>query len=146
MISFKSRKGKERQDDSGDKEAITSIIDKDMVIVGDLSFNGKTMLDGRVEGNVRGKYLIISESGNVVGDIEAEVVICQGRVKGNIRAARLHARNSATITGMLEVEDLAVDSGASLNGEVKARTQDLRLVEEKKEAPAQKKRWEMEAR
>ena len=100
MISFRSKRGKERRE--GDKEAITSIINKDMVIVGDLSFNGKTMLDGRVEGNVRGEYLIISESGNVVGDIEAsEVVILEG---------------NSTVIGDVTTKKLIIEEGAVFNG------------------------------
>ena len=112
-----------------DKAAINSILDEGMFVAGDVSFKGKARVDGRIEGNVRGDYLILSESGIIVGDIEVEVVVCQGRVDGNIKAEKLHAQHAAKISGSLDVIDLTVDSGASLNGDVKAHTQDLRLLE-----------------
>jgi cytoskeletal protein CcmA (bactofilin family) len=112
-----------------DKDAINSILDEGMFVAGDISFKGKARVDGRIEGNVSGDYLILSESGIIIGDLEAEVVVCQGRVDGNIKAEKLHAQHAAKISGSLDVIDLTVDSGASLNGDVKAHTQDLRLLE-----------------
>ena len=112
-----------------DKEAINSILDEGMSVKGDISFKGKARVDGRIEGNVSGDYLILSESGIIIGDLEAEVVVCQGRVDGNIKAEKLHAQHAAKISGSLDVIDLTVDSGASLSGDVKAHTQDLRLLE-----------------
>ena len=112
-----------------DKAAINSILDEGMFVTGDVSFKGKARVDGRIEGNVRGDYLILSESGIIVGDIEVEVVVCQGRVDGNIKAEKLHAQQAAKISGSLDVIDLTVNSGASLNGDVKAHTKDLRLIE-----------------
>ena len=112
-----------------DEGTITSILDEGVCVTGDISFKGKARVDGRIEGNVRGDYLILSESGIIIGDIEVEVVICQGRVDGNIKAKKLHAQQAAKICGNLDVIDLTVDSGASLKGEVKAHSQDLRVVE-----------------
>ena len=114
---------------TADKAAINSILDEGMFVAGDVSFKGKARVDGRIEGNVRGDYLILSESGIIVGDIEVEVVVCQGRVDGNIKAEKLHAQQAAKISGSLDVIDLTVDSGASLSGDVKAHTKDLRLIE-----------------
>ena len=114
---------------ASDKAAISSIIDEGMIVTGDVSFKGKARVDGRIEGNVKGDYLILSESGIVIGDIEAQIVACQGRVDGNIKAEKLHAKHAAKIRGSLDVIDLTVDSGASLSGDVKAHSQDLRLVE-----------------
>jgi len=114
---------------AGDKVAINSILDEEMSVTGDISFKGKARVDGRIEGNVRGDYLILSETGIIIGDIEVEVVVCQGCVDGNIKAEKLHAQHAAKISGSLDVIDLTVDSGASLNGDVKSHSQDLRLVE-----------------
>ena len=112
-----------------DKGPINSILDEGMAVAGNLSFKGKARVDGRIEGNVSGDYLILSESGIIIGDIEVQVFVCQGRVDGNIKAEKLHAQNAAKISGSLDVIDLTVDSGASLNGDVKAHFQDLRVVE-----------------
>ena len=46
---------------------------------------------------------------------------------------------AATINGTLEAVDLAVESGAKLNGEVKPHTQELHLVEGTAQPQAQSK-------
>ncbi len=112
-----------------DKDAITSILDKEMTVTGNISFKGKARLDGRIEGNIKGEYLILSESSEIVGDIEADIVVCQGRVNGNIVAKQFFAKKGGTINGSLETTDLSVESGAALNGEVKASSQKLRLLQ-----------------
>ena len=109
--------------------AITTILDQETLIVGDLTFKGKARLDGRIEGNIKGDYLIVSDSASVCGDIEAGTVVCYGRIDGNVRAEKIQAMAAAAINGSLEAKDLAVESGAQLNGEIKPHSQELRLVE-----------------
>lgn len=128
-MGFFGKKGKQGNGSFEDNSAITSILDQEMLVVGDVTFKGKTRLDGRVEGNVQGDYLIVSESGSVNGDIDAQVVICHGQVDGNIRAEKIQAMHAAIINGSLVAEDLAVESGAKLSGEIKALSQELHLVE-----------------
>ena len=60
MLFFK-KDGMEESD--MDKETVTSIIGKDMHLQGDVNFKGKLRLDGKAEGNVRGEYLILGETG-----------------------------------------------------------------------------------
>lgn len=112
----------------GNKDAVTSIIGQDMQLVGDISFKGKLRLDGKAEGNIQGDYLILGDTGFVVGDIVANIFVCSGRVQGNVNVKKLHVIKSGTINGKVETTDLAVESGAALNGEIKSRTKDLRLV------------------
>ena len=108
--------------------AITSIIGNDMTIVGNVSFKGKARLDGKIEGNIDGEHLILSDSAGIKGDIDAETVVCQGQVDGDVKANDLSVKSGGIINGKVETTNLLVESGASLNGEIKSRTKDLRLV------------------
>jgi len=110
------------------KDADTSIIGKEMMMVGDVSFKGKLRLDGKIKGNVKGDCFILGETGNVTGDISVDSFTCQGQVDGNVNAKKLHVITDGTINGKVEATDLSVESGAALNGEIKSRTKDLRLV------------------
>ncbi len=110
-------------------DAITSIIGKEMTIIGDISFEGKVRVDGNVEGNVMGDYLVLSNSGNINGDIEAKVLVCHGQVDGNVKVQQLFLKKDGTINGRLETNDLSVESGGILNGEIKAHDKDLQLIE-----------------
>lgn len=109
-------------------DAITSIIGKDMQLVGDLSFKGRLRLDGRAEGNIKGEYLILGEEGVVNGDVACDIFVCSGKVEGNVNVKKLHVIKGGVISGKVETLDLTVESGAFLNGEVKSKNQELRLV------------------
>lgn len=126
MRIFKSRKT------SGPKDfgsgPITSIVGKDMVIKGDISFQGKLRLDGKIEGDVQGENLILGETGHITGDVEVQVFVCHGTVSGDLKVQKLFAVDGCKIHGAIQTVDLSVESGASVCGEVKASSNDLRLV------------------
>lgn len=116
-------------------EAISSILCKDMTVTGEVSFKGKTRVDGTVEGNMRGEYLVLSETGTIHGDVDVVHFVCQGRVDGNVLAKMMEIKKSATINGRIETGNLSMESGASLNSDVKTGGNDLPSVAKK--APPQ---------
>lgn len=109
-------------------EMITSVIGADMQMAGDISFKGKLRLDGKAEGNIRGEYLILGETGTISGDVAVSTFVCSGRVEGTVNVKKLYVVKTGFIEGKVETTDLAVESGAVLNGEIKSRSQELRLV------------------
>lgn len=114
-----------------DSEAISSIIDKDMTITGEVSFKGKTRIDGTVNGNIDGEHLILSENGKVIGDIHVSSFNCYGSLQGNVTATLLTARKNCTIMGKLKASSLNVEPGASIEGEIKAAAEISPLEETK---------------
>ena len=118
-----------------ENEAISSIIDKSMTITGELSFKGKTRIDGTVNGNIDGEHLILSETGKVVGDIQVSSFNCYGSLDGNVKATMLTARKNCSIVGKLEASSLNVEPGASIEGEIKAAAE-IAPLEESKDATA----------
>ncbi len=109
-----------------DSEAISSIIDKSMTIAGELSFKGKTRIDGTIKGNIDGEHLILSETGKVIGDITVSSFNCYGTLEGNVKATMLNARKNCSIHGKLEANSLTVEPGASIQGEIKAAANNLK--------------------
>ena len=108
---------------SGGGDVITTIISKDMRIKGEMSFKGKTRIDGIIEGNIKGDHLVLSESGKVYGDLELITLICHGSVEGNVKAQQVTAHSSSSLKGNLVAASLTVESGAKLNGEVSSSSQ-----------------------
>ena len=102
------------------KETISSILSKDMAIDGEITFKGKARIDGLVNGDVTGEHLVLSQSGKIIGDVTVESLVCHGTIQGNIEAKVLTAHPTAYIQGVLAASNLTVESGASLNGEIKA--------------------------
>ena len=118
------------------KITINSIVGQGMTISGDLSFSGKLKLDGDINGNVQGEYLIIGKTGTITGDVHTETCTCQGKVFGNIKSRDLTVIKGCRIEGNVETVNLAVEAGASLIGEVTVDDKDLRLIKTGS-APAQ---------
>jgi cytoskeletal protein CcmA (bactofilin family) len=111
------------------QEAISSIIGLEMAVNGDISFKGRMKVDGKIIGNVKGEHLILSNTGVITGDVDTDIFICQGRVDGNVKVKKMTVMKKGGINGKLEAVELEVEFGASLSGEIKARTQDLRLIQ-----------------
>lgn len=108
-----------------ESEAISSIIDKSMVIKGEISFKGKARIDGSVTGNIEGEHLILSETGKIFGDITVNSFNCYGSLEGNITAQMVTARKNSAIRGKLEANSLTVEPGAAIQGEIKAAADQL---------------------
>jgi cytoskeletal protein CcmA (bactofilin family) len=119
----------EQEIQKAEGEAISSIIDKSMLITGEISFQGKAMIDGSVMGNINGDHLVLSKSGKINGDIRVSTFTCYGELIGNIQAKIVTARKDCIIRGKLEAGSLTVEPGALMDGEIKAATQELRLIE-----------------
>lgn len=103
--------------------AISSIIGQDMSINGDLSFQSKIQVDGRIQGNLTGTSLVVSETGRIVGNVSSESLVCYGQIDGDLTVGKLFLKKTGVINGRVETSDLSVESGGSLNGEIKSLSQ-----------------------
>lgn len=130
MAIFNKKDSFEQESEKADKEVIASIIDAKMTIKGELLFEGKARIDGTVEGNIQGEHLILSETGQIKGDIQVATFVCHGTVEGNIKASLVTARNTCQIHGLIESNSLSVEPGARLSGELKVAAKELHLVGE----------------
>ncbi len=105
---------------SVNKEAISSIIAREMHITGEINFKGKTRIDGILDGDIRGEYLILSESGRIKGNLTLDTLVCHGSIQGDIEANTITIHQTATIQGKLASGNLTVEPGASIEGEIHA--------------------------
>ena len=117
---FAKKEGLEKEIEKVEGEAISSIIDASMSITGEITFKGKTRIDGTINGNIKGEHLILSKEGKITGDVQIISFICQGTFNGNIETSILTARKGSTINGTIVAENLTVEPGASIDGEIKA--------------------------
>lgn len=64
--------------------------------------------------------LVVGQSGQVKGNIEAAFVLVAGEIHGNVNALQqLHVTKSAVIHGDITCASIVIDDGASLNGNCK---------------------------
>ncbi|MEE4243078.1 MAG: polymer-forming cytoskeletal protein [Desulfopila sp.] len=121
---FGKKEDIEKEIEKVESEAISSIIDASMTLTGEMSFKGKTRIDGQINGNIKGEHLILSKDGKINGDVIVSSFICQGNFTGNIEAKILTARKGSSIQGKIVAGSLTVEPGARLDGEIKAATKD----------------------
>ena len=110
-------------------EAISSIIDKTMIVTGGITFKGKARIDGVINGNIEGEHLVLSETGRINGDIVVSSFNCYGIIEGNIKTSMLTARKNCSIKGKLEAGCLTVESGAAIHGEIRVALDNQRSNE-----------------
>ena len=99
-----------------------SLLEADIEIVGDISFNGELYLQGRVNGNIvapieSSAVLYVQEQSEGIGEIRAPRLIIAGKVSGDIFASdRISIKSTAEIFGNIHYSELEMEEGASVNG------------------------------
>ena len=97
-----------------------STIGADFTIEGLVNSAGEVELGGSIKGPVNVKALHIKEKGSVIGEINAETVEVNGFVDGTITSQKIVIGPTGEVKGDLSFsENLRVDDGASLTGNVK---------------------------
>ena len=101
------------------KPSPPTLISKDLRIVGDLRSDGEIQVDGAIEGDIRSKTLLVGETAHLKGEITADSVVIHGTVNGQIKARSVKLARTAHMVGDILHEDLAIETGAFLEGHCK---------------------------
>lgn len=102
------------------KDEVTK-IGVGVVLEGKLSSNGNINVDGLINGDITANGNVsVGETGEVVGEIKAEVITIGGRVKGTIYAREKAVLESkAVLQGDINTKILVVEAGAIFDGSSK---------------------------
>ena len=100
-----------------------TLIAENTSVQGNIRFTSELVVQGRVEGDVYGEgdqaTLTVSESGTVVGQIEASTVVVNGRVEGDVRClGKLELAERAHLTGNVTYRVIEMRLGAVLEGQL----------------------------
>lgn len=104
-------------------DASHSLVDKHLVMRGDLESEGDVLVRGKVIGNIKCRMLIVDTDAEVDGGVEANEVIMRGKAKGNIKAQRVKLDNTASVDCDIAHRVLSAEEGARIKGT-------LRILEE----------------
>lgn len=103
-----------------------SIICADMKINGSVISEGSLQIDGVVDGDVSATDITIGASGQITGEVKAEVVKVKGKIKGSIRARKVELETGAHVKGDIVHSSLQIQSNAVFEGQVKHADDPLR--------------------
>ena len=105
--------------------AITTLIDKDILISGDTTYTGGIRVDGKINGNLKvhgeeGSLLIMGHGSKITGDVEVEKAIINGEINGNVKCRDyLELNTNAIVNGSIEYDVIEVHEGSKINGILK---------------------------
>ena len=138
----KPAKGLDRSpNEAGDD---TSVVSKDMRIIGNCSTEGRLRIHGRITGDVTARALELTSTGSIEGDVAASegsdannVFIIDGTVIGTVRATQVEVRRGGAVMGGVVADEavvrgrveggivarirLVLDETAVVEGDVRAR-------------------------
>ena len=118
--------------------AITTLIDKDIVISGDTTYTGGIRVDGKIKGNLKvhgdeGSLLIMGYGSTITGDVEVEKAIINGEINGNVKCNDyLELNTNAIVNGSIEYDIIEIHEGSKING-------NLKFIKNKKKIKPKKK-------
>jgi len=102
--------------------ATPTLIAKGTCIVGEIHFSGSLEIEGQVRGNIAAgddadACVRIRDTGVVVGQVQAPVVIVSGSIEGDIYAAKqVELASLAVVKGDIHYALLEIEKGAQVNG------------------------------
>ena len=105
--------------------AITTLIDKDIVISGDTSYTGGIRIDGKMIGNLKvhgeeDSLLIMGHGSKITGDVDVGKAIINGEINGNIKCHDyLELNTNSIVNGTIEYDIIEVQEGAKITGDLK---------------------------
>jgi len=103
--------------------ATPTLIAKGTCIVGEIHFSGSLEIEGQVRGNIAAvgddadACVRIRDTGVVIGQVQAPVVIVSGSIEGDIYAAKqVELASLAVVKGDIHYALLEIEKGAQVNG------------------------------
>jgi cytoskeletal protein CcmA (bactofilin family) len=111
-----------RSSGSFSDRANTSVIGRDLTIMGQqllIVTQGVLQVDGEVRGDLRGKEIVIGETGRVNGTVAAETIQVRGQVNGAIKGLNVQLLPTARVEGDIHHQSLSIAEGAIFDGRVR---------------------------
>lgn len=105
-----------RRSDRPRQDTVPSLIGAGLTVKGNLESAGEIQVDGDVEGDVRGKNVVIGEGAVVKGSVLGDSVTVAGTIEGRVEAMTVIIQNTARLTGDIIHQSLQIDSGAYVDG------------------------------
>ncbi|MBO5440971.1 MAG: polymer-forming cytoskeletal protein [Alphaproteobacteria bacterium] len=100
----------------GEKSVVPCIISIGTKVSGNIVEGDVIHIDGKLEGDVSCKELVIGASGTVNGNVEAKSLEFYGELNGKIKVENLFIAGTAKFIGDSVYKTIAIEPGAVLVG------------------------------
>lgn len=98
-----------------------TVIGEQSVVKGELESRTDMLVEGRVEGQIKGaKRVIIGEKGNIEARVQADVIIVRGTVNGDLHGdEKVEITATGKVFGNITSKAIVVAEGATFRGSSK---------------------------
>ncbi len=101
------------------ESSTSSLLGKEIKIIGKISSKGALQLDGTLEGEITASKLVIEKSAKVVGSVTSEDLVIKGRIIGPVFGKKVRFGSSARVEGDTFHETIAIEDGAYYEGSIR---------------------------
>jgi cytoskeletal protein CcmA (bactofilin family) len=103
-------------------QKLETIVGIETRLVGKVSAKGTIRVDGIVEGDVQADWVVVGETGKIVGNTCARGMVVGGSVEGNIEATEMvELKEKATMVGEIHAPKLGISEGAVFDGRARMK-------------------------
>jgi len=103
-------------------QKLETIVGNDTRIAGQVSVKGTIRIDGTVEGDVQADWVVVGETGKILGNTRTRGMVVGGSVEGNIEATEsVELREKGTMVGEIRAPKLAISEGAVFDGRARMK-------------------------
>jgi cytoskeletal protein CcmA (bactofilin family) len=96
---------------------LETIVGDGTRVAGQVSVKGTIRIDGIVEGDVHADWVVVGETGKILGNTLTRGMVVGGSVEGNIEAKEtVELMGKASMTGEIHAPKLAIAEGAVFDG------------------------------
>ena len=105
---------------NGPCDSIDILYGAQTTVKGNTMFSGGLRVDGKVKGNITSESeddgtLVLSEHGEVVGNVKVAYITVAGKLKGNVHCSqRLELLSTADVSGELHYKEIEIAQGATV--------------------------------
>lgn len=102
----------------GNASGSTSLLSKNVNIVGEIQGNEDLHVEGRFKGSIKiTGNIFVGQTGVVEADVEADNIIIQGKINGNVLARRqLEIQSLGELIGDCSAQSIDIKEGAIFEG------------------------------
>ncbi|MBE0605445.1 MAG: polymer-forming cytoskeletal protein [Deltaproteobacteria bacterium] len=102
---------------------LETIVGNDTRLAGKVSVKGTIRIDGIVEGDVQADWVVVGETGKILGNTRTRGMVVGGSVEGNIEATEtVELREKSTMVGEIDTPKLAISEGAVFEGRARMKS------------------------
>lgn len=118
----------------GEKNIVPCIISGGTKIVGNILDGEIVHIDGKLEGDISCRELIVGVGGSINGKVEAKSLELYGELNGTIKVENLFIAGTAKFIGDSQYKTIAIEPGAVLVGKCQNYAEEQKAEKGKKTA------------